>query len=375
MRRRALLAAAIGTSLSALLAACGSSSATATPNATAKPTTAPTAAPAANPTSAATSAPSATTAAASAPSGTAAVSTGKPLTTVKVAFSYIPNVQFASFYVADAKGRFAAEGLKTEYDYGTTTDFMSLVARGERDFLDASGDEVALARAQGLPVVYVAAVYQQYPICIFAPKGKGLTDAQALTKLKIGLPGKFGSTYIGYKAILYANKIDEAKVNAQEIGFTQAQSVQAGKVDAAVGFTNNEPIQLKAMGIDVDLLNVATIYNLPSAGIVTNEKMLAEKPDVVRGFLRGLIAGMRDTQAEPQGAFAEVLKVVPEAAKTADIQQQVLAATIALSGDPAKYGQIDPAAWTRMATFMKETALVKGDPKPEEMYTTKFWTQ
>jgi NitT/TauT family transport system substrate-binding protein len=375
MRRRALLATAIGTSLSALLAACGSSSATATPNATAKPTTAPTTAPAANTTTAATSAPSATTAAASAPSGTAAASTGKPLTTVKVAFSYIPNVQFAPFYVADAKGRFAAEGLKTEYDYGTTTDFMSLVARGDRDFLDASGDEVALARAQGLPVVYVAAVYQKYPVCIFAPKGKGLTDPQALTKLKVGLPGKFGSTYIGYKAILYANKIDEAKVNAQEIGFTQAQSVQAGKVDAAVGFTNNEPIQVKAMGIDIDLLDVASIYNLPSAGIVTNEKMLAEKPEVVRAFLRALIAGMRDTQAEPKGAFDEVLKVVPEAAKTADIQQQVLAATIALSGDPAKYGQIDPAAWTRMATFMKETALVKGDPKPEEMYTTKFLPQ
>jgi len=100
--------------------------------------------------------------------------------------------------------------------------------------LDADGgDEVALARAQGLPVVYIAAVYQQYPIAIFAPKGKGLTDAQSLTKLKVGLPGKFGSTYIGYKAILYANKIDESNVNAVEIGFTQAQSVQQGKVDAA----------------------------------------------------------------------------------------------------------------------------------------------
>jgi NitT/TauT family transport system substrate-binding protein len=373
MRRRALLAAAVGSSLSALLAACGSSGssgATATPSATAKPTTAAASAPAASPTRAAASAPSGTTTAASATSGTAAISGTQ--TTVKLAFSYIPNVQFAPFYVADARGRFAAEGLKVAYDYGTTTDFMTLVARGERDFLDASGDEVALARAQGLPVVYVAAVYQQYPICIFAPKGKGLTDAQALTKLKVGLPGKFGSTYIGYKAILYANKIDEAKVNAVEIGFTQAQSVQAGKVDAAVGFTNNEPIQLKAMGVDVDLLNVATIYNLPSAGIVTNEKLLAEKPDVVRAFLRGLLAGMRDTQADPKGAFDAVLKIVPEAAQTADIQRQVLAATIALSGDPAKYGQIDPTAWTRMATFMKETALVKGDPKPEEMYTTKF---
>lgn len=363
MHRRTLLIAAANASIGALLAACGAANATATPNATAPATAA----------ARATTAPAASsvTGAASTTTAASAVS-GQSLTTVKVAFSYIPNVQFANFYMADARGRFAAEGLKTQYDYGTTTDYMQLVARGERDFLDASGDEVALARAQGLPVVYIAAVYQQYPIVVFAPKGKGLTDAQSLTKLKVGLPGKFGSTYIGYKAILYANKIDEAKVNAVEIGFTQAQSVQAGKVDAAIGFANNEPVQLRAQGVDVDVLKVSDIYNLPSAGIVTSEKMLADHPETVRAFLRALIAGMRDTQADPKGAFAEVLKIVPEAASSAAVQQQVLAATIELCGDPAKYGAIDPAAWTRMATFLKETALVKGDPKPEEMFSTKF---
>lgn len=359
MRRRALLIAAANASIGALLAACGSSSATATPNATAPSATRAATAPAA------TSGVTGTTTAPSAASG-------KPLTSVKFAISYIPNVQFANFYMADAKGRFAAEGLKVEFDYGTSTDYMQLVARGERDFLDAGGDEVALARAQGLPIVYIGTVYQQYPIAIFAPKGKGLTDAQSLTKLKVGLAGKYGSSYIGYKAILYANKIDESKVNAVEIGYTQVQSVQQGKVDAAVGFTNNEPVQMKAQGVDVDVLKVSDIYNLPGAGVVTSEKMLADHPDTVRAFLRAMVAGMRDTQADPKGAFAEVLKLVPEAAKTADVQQQVLAATIELCGDPAKYGTIDPAAWTRMATFMKETALVKGDPKPEEMYTTKY---
>ena len=359
MHRRLFLVAAANASLSALLAACGGSSTNATPNATAPVATTGTAR-ATPPTSAA----STTTA----PS----VISGKPLTNVKVAFSYIPNVQFAQFYMADARGRFAAEGIKAQFDYGSSSDLMQLTARGERDFLDASGDEVALARAQGLPVVYVAAVYQQYPIAVFAPKGKGLTDAQSLTKLKVGIPSRNGANYIGLKAILYANKIDEAKVNLQEIGFSQAQSIAQGKVDAGIGYVNNDVVQLKAQGTDVDVLRVSDAYNLPSAGIVTSEKMLADHPDTVRAFLRALIAGMRDTQADPKGALAEVLKIVPEAAKTADVQQQVLAATIDLCGDPAKYGTIDPTAWTRMTTFMKETALVKGDLKPEEMYSTKF---
>jgi len=234
MHRRSFLVAAANASLGTLLAACGGSSTNATPNATAPvATTAPvgTTAPPA------TSAPAASRVTGAASTTTApSVVSGKPLTNVKVAFSYIPNVQFAQFYVADARGRFAAEGIKAQFDYGSSTDLMQLTARGERDFLNASGDEVALARAQGLPVVYVASVYQQYPIAAFAPKGKGLTDAQSLTKLKVGIPSRNGANYIGLKAILYANKIDESKVNLQEIGFSQVQSVQQGKVDAGIGY-------------------------------------------------------------------------------------------------------------------------------------------
>ncbi len=364
--RRTFLTLAATAAASALLAACGA----------AKPATiapAPLATPAATtaPLVATMPVPLATMTTGTVPAVPAATTT-KATTTVRAAFSYIPNVQFAPFYVADARGRFAAENLRVEYDYGTTTDFMQLVARGERDFLNASGDEVILARAAGVPVVYIAAVYQQYPVAIFAPKGKGLTDAQSLTKLRVGLPGFFGATYIGYKAILYSAKIDEKAVNAQEIGFTQTQSVQSGKVDAAVGYANNEPVQLRAKNFPVDTLRVSDVFDLPSAGIVTSEKMLADKPEIVRGFLRGLLAGMRDTQRDPNAAFADVVKIVPEAQKTADVQQQVLNATVELSGDPATYGAINPALWSRAVTFMKETALLKGDPKPEQMYSTAF---
>jgi len=382
INRRTFLLTAASAAGAAVFAACGASPSPATATVAVAPTPASrpasTVQPMATAGSTAISATIAPSVAVSATAGTSATvapaSVGGKVAVVpvKVAFSYIPNVQFAPFYVADANARFSAEGVQPTYDYGTTTDFMTLVAKGERDFLNASGDEVVLARANGLPVVYVMAIYQQYPVSVFAPKGKGLTDPGALTKLRIGLPGFFGATYIGYKAILYANKIDEKAVNAQDIGFTQVTSVMAGKVDAAVGYANNEPVQLAAMGTPIDQLRVSDIYNLPSAGIVTNEKLLRDRPEVVRSFLRGLLAGMRDTHSDPKAAFATVLKIVPEAAKSADIQQQVLLATTQLAGEPAKYGAIDTTLWPRAVTFMKDTGLLKGDPKPEEMYSTKY---
>ena len=87
---------------------------------------------------------------------------------VVLALGYIPSVQFAPFYVAKDKGFFAEEGLEVEFRHGFETDFLKLVAAGEIPFVIASGEEVILGRARGLPVTYVAQWYSRFPVAMFA---------------------------------------------------------------------------------------------------------------------------------------------------------------------------------------------------------------
>src|SRR3982074_2160440 len=105
--------------------------------------------------------------AACAPTSTSAPTAAtKPLQEVRIGMAFIPNVQFAPFYVADDKGYFAAEGIKPVYDYGFEQDVVALTAQDQLLFTNAGGTTVIIARSHGVPVQYFIKEYQTLPVAV-----------------------------------------------------------------------------------------------------------------------------------------------------------------------------------------------------------------
>lgn len=318
----------------------------------------------------------ATPPAATTPTGSAA------LRPVVMGFPYIPNVQFAHFYLADAKGYYDAEGLDVSFDYNFETDVVQRVAQGTLQFALASGDSVLLARSQGLPVVTVMTNSQRFPSVLFSKAEANITTPQDLTRdgVTVGIPGRFGASWVGLLALLYAENIPREAVDIQEIGFTQVAAVSEGKVTVAMGYGNNEPIQLERQGIPVNVIRVADYFPLASDGLITGEQLITGESDTVRRFVRATLRGMADVIADPDAAFTTALDYIPELKSadqsTKDLQRAVLQATLEYwQSDKTKtegLGFCDETNWRQTYVFLRESGLLATDVEVTKAFTNQF---
>lgn len=299
---------------------------------------------------------------------------GKPsqsLRRVRLAMGYIPNIQFAPVYVAMANGHFAAEGLEVEISHMDENQAAALVGSGALDFAVVSGEQVLLARAQGLPVVYVMAWYQRYPVSVVAAASEGIRSPADLRGKTIGLPGLYGATYIGLRALLYAGGLKEADVTLESIGYTQVEAFVSGRNPVICGYTANEPLQLRAQGYDITELRVADYVQLASNGLLVNEKIVRENPKLVQQMVRGFLNGLQETIADPEAAYRISRNFVEGLGEDDPIQKQVLLTSIEL-WRADRLGYSDPQAWQNMQATLLEMGLLAAPLDLSQAFTNQF---
>ncbi len=296
------------------------------------------------------------------------------LTPVKLGLGYIPSVQFAPIYVAIDQGYFTDEGIAVEPEHGFETDFLALLGTNERQFVVASGEQIVLGRAQGLPVTYVAAWYHAFPVVIFAPAESGIRQPQDLIGKKVGIPGLFGASYIAWKGLVMAAALPEAQIQLESIGFTQAAAVSEGLVDAATDYAVNGPVQLQLAGRAVNVIRIDDYLRLPANGLISNEKTIAEQPALVTGMTRALLRGIRFTLDNPDAAFAISLKFVPEAAQALDTNRAIFDASLPFWTPPPgrDLGFTDPAIWPETVAFMQAAGLIDQPVDSDRLWTNEF---
>jgi NitT/TauT family transport system substrate-binding protein len=287
-------------------------------------------------------------------------------TPLTVGLGYIPSVQFAPFYLAQVACYYQQAGLAVTFQNKIETDLVLLVGQGSIDIGVADGTDVIPAVSQGIPVKYIATIYGTYPSIVFAKASSGIKAAADLRGKKIGIPGRYGSSWVMLQALLASGSLTPDDVTIQEYpDFGQGVAVQQGAVDAATGFANNEPVQLELSGTKTVVLHVDDKVALPGPGLIAGTATITAKRAAIAAFVAATIRAMNEIKATPAKGIDAAIAAVPDLGTNREVQVAILTATIATWPCPAclagGLGTINRAGWHASIDYMTGLGLV---PKP-----------
>ncbi|HEX4327178.1 MAG TPA: ABC transporter substrate-binding protein [Burkholderiales bacterium] len=221
----------------------------------------------------------------------------------------------ALFLAAQAKGYFKAEHLDVTIDAGTGSGAaVTRVATGAYDlgFADISALIEFIGNNPGAQVkpqaIYM--VYESTPAAVLVLKKSGIKTPADLKGKTFGAP-VFDAGRKAFPIFARANKIDLSTVTWKTMEPALRETMLArGELDAITGFTFTSQIGLIARGVKNEDITVFK-YNdfgaeLYGNAIIASPKILAEKPEAVRGFLRAVNRAIKDVVAKPDAAIAYV---------------------------------------------------------------------
>ena len=250
-------------------------------------------------------APRAESAAASAPAVSNQAAAPPPLETVHFVYG-APSESFALPSVGKAFGVFARHGIDLEAQLvtGTPRLVQSLVAG---DFQFGQGGVTALtnARLRGADVIVVAGLDNYSSQALLVAPGSTATQLEQLRGRTIGV-SQFGSESDEFLRIALATRsnlrADQDVSVLQTGGHPQtAAALISGNIDAGV---ISGAIRVSALRAGArQIADARTMEVLAFAGTVaTSDRLVAERPDLVRRFLRALTETIALYKSEPDRA-------------------------------------------------------------------------
>jgi NitT/TauT family transport system substrate-binding protein len=239
---------------------------------------------------------------------------------VRFQTDWIPSGEHAMYYGGWQQGIFAAEGIDITITRGYGSgDTVTKLAANAFDFGVADIATVMTARArQNVPVKTIAVLYNESPHSLFVLKSSGITTFKGLEGKRIGItPGnshKFYFPKVAAAAGTDANKIVWVNMD----GAAMATQLISKNLDAAPFYSIHHYYQnkaAKAAGEEIVVLPfVQTGFRIYAASIIATDKMLAEKPDLVKRFTTAIKKSFEWARDNPEEACKAHIAKIPEVA-------------------------------------------------------------
>lgn len=308
-----------------------------------------------------------------------------PVQTVTVRLKWIPQAQFSGMYIAEQKGHYRDENIEVDllpfdYEHQPINDVVS----GFGTFGVAGADELLAARSQGLPVVALAAIYQDSPVALTVLTNSGITDLADLKGKRIGLWDPLDDDVVGGDELMGRIILKEADLDLYDdtkpvfVGFDGVEKLIDDQVDAVMSYLTDEPIRLARLGHSVHNFNPSD-YGIQFYGDVlfTTERVIQDNPELVRRFVKATLRGWNYALLNPEEAVTATLQyenIDQYGPMSREHESSVLAASALLikPTPDVRVGAMDLRIWQEMSRRLAGRGALNQPFDLRDVFTTKF---
>ena len=295
-------------------------------------------------------------------------------TPVSVQLNWIDDHSFAGFYMAETNKHYADEKLKVDLQLafdadGNYIDPRQAVASGQANFGIAEGGELLQARADGLPLVAIATIYQRHPLVLVSLVDKDIMEPKDLVGKRVQVSA---NNMVIFLALLESQGIapDELKIS-DRTDYT-LQPLLDDETDVFDAWVTNEVPALIDGGHEINMIFASDygVETYPNV-IFTSEDMINNQPAVVEQFLRATLKGIQDALDDPQtGAKLAVDRdpTLDLKSQTEGMQRSIPLIVIAGS----KPGLMTPEIWQITYQMLVDQNMLSAPLDVNQAYTLDF---
>lgn len=296
---------------------------------------------------------------------------------VTLQLKWVPQAQFAGYYVAQAKGYYKAEGLDvTIKPGGPDISPVQVLAGKSADVVVNWMPDALAAREAGVPLVNIAQIFNRSGLMLTCKKASGVTSPKDLKGKTLGV--WFGGNeypFLNWMSKLGYKTDSDIKVLKQGFNVDPLLQNQAACISTMI---YNEYWQVIDAGVKESDL---TTFFYEDQGVASLEDGLyvldssLKDPAFVKRmakFLKASFRGWNDAVKSPEEAAKIVVAADTAGAATVAIQKRQMenvAKLITTAGTP-KLGYLEPAAYERTVKVLLaggSSPVIKKDPGPAAM--------
>jgi putative hydroxymethylpyrimidine transport system substrate-binding protein len=294
-------------------------------------------------------------------------------TELTVLLDWYPNAVHTFLYAAEEQGYYAEAGLKVKLQTpADTNDALKLVATGKADLALSYQMQVAISRAEDIPIVSVASIVRHPLNQLFVLESAGVQSPKDLIGKKIGYPSIPLDQAI-VNTMVKSDGGDPSKLNYVDVSWDLIPAMTTKKVDGIIGgYVNHEKLLLekegeKLIAFDPSKFGVPDYYELV---LTASENGLKNNSKAIKKFLEASAKGQAYTASHPDQALKVLLdKQSKDFPLDAEIEKKSLDVLLPLMDAGSEpFGSQSEQSWSSIIQWLNEQGQLKKEVKAEQAF-------